>query len=221
MKKYAVIVAGGSGSRMKSATPKQFLLLHNRPVLFYTMEAFLKAFSDLQVILVLPEDFVEDGNVLAEQSSDAGRIQIAPGGKTRFDSVKKGLELVKEESIVFVHDGVRCLVSTDLIRSCYLQAKEKGSAIPAIPVTDSVRVLTANGSQPLNRDLLRAVQTPQTFQSAIILKAFDQPYRQSFTDEATVAEAAGFAVHLVEGDKRNIKITLPEDLLIAENLMRE
>ncbi len=221
MKKYAVIVAGGSGSRMKASTPKQFILLGEKPVLYYTIEAFLTSFSDLQIILVLPPDFVEDGRAMAELSSDAGRVQMASGGISRFDSVKNGLALVKESSIVFVHDGVRCLVSPDLIHRCYNQAMEKGSAIPAIPVTDSVRVLTANGSQPLNRDLLRAVQTPQTFRSDIILQAFEQPYRQSFTDEATVAEAAGFNIHLIEGDKRNIKITLPEDLLIAERLMRE
>ncbi|MBX3240785.1 MAG: 2-C-methyl-D-erythritol 4-phosphate cytidylyltransferase [Chitinophagaceae bacterium] len=219
MKKYAVIVAGGSGSRMKTATPKQFLLLNNKPVIFYTIEVFLKAFADLQIILVLPAGFAEDGDLLTDLSSDASRIQVVAGGDTRFDSVKKGLEQVKEESIVFVHDGVRCLVTTALIQSCYAQALEKGSAIPAIPVTDSVRVLTAKGSQPLNRDLLRAVQTPQTFRSTIILKAFEQPYRAAFTDEATVAEAAGFEVFLIEGDKRNIKITLPEDLLIAENLL--
>lgn len=221
MKKYAVIVAGGSGSRMKSATPKQFLLLKNKPVLFYTIEVFLKAYTDLRVILVLPEQFVEDGNVLAEQSSDAGRVQIVAGGQKRFDSVKQGLRHVKEESIVFVHDGVRCLVTTTLIQSCYLQALEKGSAIPAIPVTDSVRVLTADGSQPLNRDLLRAVQTPQTFKSTILLQAFEQPYEERFTDEATVVEAAGFDIALIPGDKRNIKITLPEDLLMAEKLLGE
>jgi len=219
MKKYAVIVAGGNGSRMKTATPKQFLLLHNKPVLFYTIEVFLKAFSDLEIILVLPPDFVEDGYIMTELSSDAARIKLTAGGKTRFESVKKGLELVKEESVVFVHDGVRCLVSAALIRACYEQAMEKGSAVPAVAVTDSVRVLTARGSQPLNRDLLRAVQTPQTFRSSILLKAFEQPYREAFTDEATVAEAAGFEIHLIEGDKKNIKITLPEDLLIAENLL--
>ncbi len=221
MKKYAVIVAGGSGSRMKTTTPKQFLLLKGRPVLFHTIEVFLKAFSDLEIILVLPQDFAADGDILTEQSSDASRIQIVAGGKTRFDSVKNGLALVKEESVVFVHDGVRCLINTRLIQACYNQALEKGSAIPAIPVTDSVRVLTTKGSQPLNRDLLRAVQTPQTFKSAVILKAFEQPFQESFTDEATVAEAAGFDIMLIEGDKRNIKITLPEDLLIAENLLNE
>jgi len=221
MLKYAVIVAGGSGDRMNSAIPKQFLPLDGKPVLLHTIETFLQAFNDLEIILVLPEKFMRDGNTIVEQASDPKRIQIATGGNSRFHSVKNGLKLVTENAIVFVHDAVRCLVTTNLIKKCYESALENGNAIPAIPLTDTVRMETDDGSVVIDRSKLRIIQTPQTFFSNLLLKAFELEYDKSFTDEATVAEKFGIKIHLVPGEDENIKLTRPIDILIAEKLLRE
>ncbi|MEP7255224.1 MAG: 2-C-methyl-D-erythritol 4-phosphate cytidylyltransferase [Ferruginibacter sp.] len=221
MKKFAVIVAGGSGSRMNNAIPKQFLLLNGKPVLYYTINTFLKAYDDLQIILVLPEEFSAAGKEIVDAFFDHRRIKTAFGGRTRFHSVQNGLQLVNEESIVFVHDAVRCLVSVDLVRRCYDAAMENGSAIPVIDCKDSVRLLTAEGNEALERNTIKLVQTPQTFHSKILLPAFNIDYKDKFTDEATVVEAFGLKVNLVEGEENNFKITRPVDLLLAERLLAE
>ena len=221
MLKYAVIVAGGSGNRMNSAIPKQFLPLNGKPVLSYTIETFLNAFNDLQIVLVLPEKFMRDGNAIVEGTSDSKRIQIATGGNTRFHSVKNGLKLVTENAIVFVHDAVRCLVTKSLINRCYEAALENGNAIPAVPLSDTVRMSTVDGSVVIDRSKLQIIQTPQTFFSNLLLKAFEQEYDTSFTDEATVAEKFGIKIHLVPGEDENIKLTRPIDLVIAENLLKQ
>jgi 2-C-methyl-D-erythritol 4-phosphate cytidylyltransferase len=220
MTKYAVIVAGGTGTRMGSAVPKQFMLLNGKPVLLHTIETFLRVYADLQIILVLPAPFEEEGRQLVLQSTAPSRVQIVPGGATRFHSVQNGLKKINETSVVFVHDAVRCLVTEALIRRCYEQALIKGNAIPAVAVNDSIRMMEGNRTKVVDRSRLLAVQTPQTFRSEIILPAFEQPYKEAFTDEATVAEAAGHEVFMIEGEKANIKITLPADLLIAEQLIR-
>lgn len=219
MKKYAVIVAGGNGTRMGSAVPKQFLQLKGKPLLWYTLETFLRAFDDLFIILVIPADFEAEGGKLIRQTTAPSRIRMVAGGATRFHSVQNGLQQIEEESVVFVHDGVRCLLTEKLIRRCYNQALEKGSAIPAVAVSDSIRMAEGNTTRAIDRNLLLAVQTPQTFRSEIILPAFRQAYSEAFTDEATVAEAAGHKVFMIEGEKANIKITLPADLVIAEQLI--
>ena len=219
MNKFAVIVAGGTGNRMNSSVPKQFLLLNGKPVLFYTLHTFLKAYDDLQVILVLPEEYVSAGQEIIDAFFDYKRIQITVGGRTRFHSVQNGLQLVTEESIVFVHDAVRCLVSANLIHRCYAAAIENGSAIPVIDSKDSVRLLSDDGNEAIERNNIKLVQTPQTFHSKIILPAFNIDYKDKFTDEATVVEAYGLKVQLVEGEENNIKITRPIDLVIAENFL--
>ena len=219
MKKFAVIVAGGTGNRMNSSVPKQFLLLNGKPVLYYTLHTFLKAYDDLQVILVLPEEYIAAGQEIIDAFFDYKRIQITVGGRTRFHSVQNGLQLVTEESIVFVHDAVRCLVSADLIHRCYAAAIENGSAIPVIDSKDSVRLLSEDGNEAIERNNIKLVQTPQTFHSKIILPAFNIDYKDKFTDEATVVEAYGLKVQLVEGEENNIKITRPIDLVIAENFL--
>ncbi len=222
MNKYAVIVAGGSGSRMGAAIPKQFLLLKGRAVLWYTLETFLSAYEDLQIILVLPVEHTETGLSLARVTRDPGRIRLVSGGLTRFESVRNGLELVSPDSLVAVHDGVRCLVSARLIQRCFEQAAGLGSAIPVIACRDSVRRVEGTEaaiSSPVDRSALRLVQTPQTFRSEVLLPAFRVPYHPGFTDEATVVEASGTAVHLIEGEDNNIKITTPIDLVIAESLL--
>lgn len=221
MKKFAVIVAGGSGSRMNSSTPKQFLLLNGKPVLYYTLHTFLEAYDDLEVILVLPEEYSAAGKEIVDAFFDRNRIRTAFGGRTRFHSVQNGLQLVHEESIVFVHDAVRCLVSVDLVHRCYEAALENGSAIPVIDCKDSVRSVTEDGNEALERDSIKLVQTPQTFHSKILLPAFNIDYKDKFTDEATVVEAFGLKVKLVEGEENNFKITRPIDMLIAEKLLKE
>ncbi len=219
MKKYAIIVAGGMGSRMKVNMPKQFLHLKNKPILFYTLDTFLKSFEELQIILVLPQDYIEAGQEIINEYFNQDRIKITVGGDTRFQSVKNGLQLITEDSIVFVHDGVRCLLSVDLIHRCYQSAVEFGSAIPVINSKDSVRLVLEQGNEALERDRVKLVQTPQTFQSKILLPAFGVDYQDKFTDEATVVEAFGMKVHLVVGEEQNIKITQPIDLLLAEGIM--
>jgi 2-C-methyl-D-erythritol 4-phosphate cytidylyltransferase len=221
MQKYAVIVAGGSGKRMGTEIPKQFLLLKGKPVLFYTIEAFLKAFAEIKIILVLPEEHLELGKEIVDGYFDAKQIQITQGGETRFHSVSNGLKLIEEESIIFVHDGVRCLVSDELIHRCYQTAMETGSAIPVIDCKDSVRMITADGNEPVDRTKLKLVQTPQTFHSKILLPAFAIDYKERFTDEANVVEAFGLKVTLVQGEDTNIKITNPVDLMIAENILEK
>jgi 2-C-methyl-D-erythritol 4-phosphate cytidylyltransferase len=219
MKKFAVIVAGGTGSRMNNSTPKQFLLLRGKPVLYYTMHTFLQAYDDLQIILVLPEDHVAAGQEVIDAFFDYSRIQIAIGGRTRFHSVQNGLQLVNEEGVIFVHDAVRCMVSIDLIRRCYEAAMETGSAIPVVDSKDSVRIITEDGNEALERTNIKLVQTPQTFHSKILLPAYQIDYKDKFTDEATVVEAFGLKVQLVAGEENNFKITRPVDIAIAENLL--
>ncbi|MEO6254008.1 MAG: 2-C-methyl-D-erythritol 4-phosphate cytidylyltransferase [Ferruginibacter sp.] len=219
MKKFAIIVAGGTGTRMNNSTPKQFLLLKGKPVLYYTIHSFLQAYDDLQIILVLPEDHTAAGQEVIDAFFDYERIQLAVGGRTRFHSVQSGLQLVNEECMVFVHDAVRCLVSVDLIRRCYEAAIENGSAIPVIDSKDSVRLVTADDNEALERTAIKLVQTPQTFHSKILLPAYQIDYKDKFTDEATVVEAFGLKVKLVEGEENNFKITRPVDLVIAEHLL--
>ena len=221
MKKIAVIVAGGSGSRMGTSLPKQFLLVNEKPILYYTIKAFLDSYSDMQLILVLPGDYIEMGKEIIDAWFDADRIQVMEGGDTRFQSVKNGLQLVTEEAVVFVHDGVRCLLTPELIRRCYDQALESGTAVPAIACKDSVRLLHDEGNEAVERSRVRLVQTPQTFHSKILLPAFQIDYKDKFTDEATVVEAYGIKISLVEGEEDNIKITHPADLAIAERVLEE
>ncbi len=219
MKKYAVIVAGGNGQRMGSDTPKQFLLLKQKPLLWYTLQSFLQSYDDMHIILVLPKDNITEGESLIKDLNAEARTTITAGGATRFQSVQNGLVWVTEPSIVFVHDGVRCLVTKELIHRCYEQAIEKGSAIPAIAATDSIRIIEDGTHKVADRNHVRIIQTPQTFLSSILLPAFKNEYKDSFTDEATVVEASGQEVFLIDGDHENIKITRPADLLIAERIL--
>jgi 2-C-methyl-D-erythritol 4-phosphate cytidylyltransferase len=169
--------------------------------------------------LVLPQDHLAAGQNIVNEYFNSDRIKITAGGKTRFHSVQNGLQLIKEESVVFVHDGVRCLLSVDLIHRCYQSAVEYGSAIPVVNSKDSVRLVLEKGNEALERDKVKLVQTPQTFQSKILLPAFATGYHDQFTDEATVVEAFGMKVHLIEGEEQNIKITQPIDLLLAEGII--
>jgi 2-C-methyl-D-erythritol 4-phosphate cytidylyltransferase len=237
MKKYAIIVAGGSGVRMGTAVPKQFLLLHGRPVLWYTLETFLGAYEDMEIVLVVAEAHLETAGELIRGLAGVERIRLASGGDTRFHSVRNGLEKIKEgiggglpgidgdaggkeeQVVIFVHDGVRCLVSKELIQRCYEQAVQLGSAIPVIDCSDSVRLAEDVGSKSIDRSRIKLVQTPQTFRSDILLPAYMQDRQEAFTDEATVIEMAGHPVHLIEGEMTNIKITTAIDLAVARHLL--
>lgn len=219
MKKYAVIVAGGSGQRMGTQVPKQFLLLHGKPVLWYTLDVFLRAYEDLDIILVAPEEHMETAKVMVYATEAPHRIRMISGGATRWHSVRNGLQPIKEEAVIFVHDGVRCLLSTGLVHNCYEQALKLGSAIPVVDSKDSIRLMTGTDSTALERSRVKLVQTPQTFLSSVLLPAYAQEYRESFTDEASVVEAYGGKVCLITGEVNNIKITTPIDLAIAEKLL--
>lgn len=221
MKKFAVIVAGGMGQRMGVETPKQFLMLRGKPVLWYSINTFLSAYDDMQIILVLPLAHLESGVELRNSFENKDRIQIISGGVSRFHSVQNGLKAIKDKSVVFVHDGVRCLLTKDLIRNCYQQAIEKGSAVPAVSPSDSIRIVDGEKTVVADRSNVRMIQTPQTFKSEIILTAFEQEFNHSFTDEATVVEATGKEIFLIEGEYNNIKITRPIDLVIAEKILEE
>ncbi len=221
MKKIVVITAGGSGSRMGTVLPKQFLLLNDRSILWHNIQAFLSAFSDIQLILVLPADYMTAGIELINEMGLNSQTILVQGGATRFDSVKNGLAKITEPAIIFVHDGVRCLITADLIKRCYNQAIELGTAIPAVAATDSIRIESNGINQSIDRNKIRIIQTPQTFDSNILLPAFQQPYQETFTDEASVVEANGGKVNLIEGDNQNLKITRPIDLIIAAQILAD
>ena len=221
MKKVAVIVAGGTGSRMQADQPKQFLPLLGEPILVHTLKTFSKTYPDIRLIVVLPAAHFEDGQKLIT-TYYREKVEFAQGGDTRFQSVKNGLALLTEqEAIVFVHDAVRCLLTTTLIQRCFEAALKTGSAIPVVPAKDSIRLVTSAGQQVLNREEVMLVQTPQTFLSSWLLPAFQTTYEPSFTDEATVVEKAGKKVNLITGEVSNIKITQPVDLLIATQWLTE
>ncbi len=219
MKKTAIIVAGGTGQRMGTALPKQFLAIEGKSILLQTIDQFVSAFSDINFVIVLPADYIHEGENLIVASGLSQSFQFVAGGDTRFQSVKNGLAQADPASIVFVHDAVRCLLTPDLIQRCYQQAVEKGSAIPAVSSTDTVRIIEGTKHHVVDRANVMMIQTPQTFNAAILKKAFEQAYQPSFTDEANVLEASGKEVYLIEGEHENIKITRPLDLAIAEYIL--
>ena len=220
IRKYAVIVAGGRGLRMGAAVPKQFLPILGKPILCYAIQAFAATIRGIHIILVLPPDQLNSAKTVLKSYLGNIDVTTVAGGDTRYESVQHGLKKVNNDGVVFVHDGVRPLLSQDLIQRCYQQTISKGSAIPVIPVTDSIRMIENGVSHPITREHLRIVQTPQTFMTSIILPAFQQEYQASFTDEANVVEAYGTPVHLIDGAMDNIKVTTPEDMLIAETLLK-
>jgi len=221
MKKYAVIVAGGSGTRMGTTVPKQFLHLKGKPLLWYTLETFLKAYDDIEIILVIADDYLDIAKKILLSIPSTQPVSLVTGGQTRFHSVKNGLQKINEQSIVFVHDGVRCLLSSDLIHRCYAVAMEHGNAIPAIHPVDSIRIESHGGNRAINRNMIHIIQTPQTFQSDVLKAGYEQPYEDSFTDEASVVEKLGIKIHLLEGEETNIKITRPIDIFMAERILEE
>lgn len=210
-----IIVAGGIGTRMGGPIPKQFLLLKGKPLLCWTIEAFRAYDAAMPIVLVLPEQQLTVWRTLCIGHHFHVEHTVVAGGEERFHSVENGLAQVSHDGLVAVHDGVRPLVSTELIGRCFDAAEEHGAAIPVVPISSSVRELTAEGSRALDRSQLRAVQTPQCFRAELLREAFDQPYDPAFTDEATLVQRTGAYVHLVNGDDRNIKVTTPLDLQVV------
>ena len=218
---YIIIVAGGKGLRMGSDIPKQFLPVGGKPVLMRTLERFREYAEDLQIILVLPKAQQDYWHDLCQKYDFKIKYWLADGGETRFHSVQNGLAKIPDdaEGVVGVHDGVRPFPSIDVIRNCYETARTAKAVIPVIPVVETVRHLQGNTSETVPRNDYRLVQTPQTFDIQLLKAANKQPYNDGFTDDASVVEAFGFNITLVEGNRENIKITTPYDLKIAEVLI--
>ena len=220
MKKYAIIVAGGKGLRMGGELPKQFFPVEGRPVLMRTLDAFHAFDSAMEIILVLPRDHQPYWQELCAEYQFAVPHRIADGGATRFHSVQSGLALADEaEALIAVHDGVRPFVSPEVIEACYREAEAHGAVVPVIPIVETVRHLLLGGSETVSRDAYRLVQTPQTFRASLLRRAYEQPFCEAFTDDASVVEALGHVVHLVEGNRENIKLTTPYDLIVAKALV--
>ena len=215
---YVIIVAGGKGLRMGGEVPKQFLPVAGVPVLMRTMRRFQEYSPELKIVLVLPKAQQDYWLELCRQQQFSVPYLLADGGPTRFHSVQNGLALVPDdaEGVVGVHDGVRPFVDVSVIRECYETARLTGAAIPVVPVVETLRHLT-EGTKP--RDDYRLVQTPQTFSIPLLKNANRQPYNDGFTDDASVVEAYGHTITLVDGNRENIKITTPYDLRIAEALI--
>jgi len=216
MNKYAIVVAGGKGLRMESKVPKQFLLLVEKPILMHTLEAFQKAIEGIAIVLVLPSDQIETWKLLVKKHSFNVDHRIVAGGKDRFNSVKNGLTEIPEDSLVAIHDGVRPLISKDVIVRSFEGAAVYGNAIVSVALKESLREVDQEGNKSVDRGAFRLIQTPQTFKSSLIKKAFSNASHSEFTDDAGVLENAGVKIHLIEGDYKNIKITTREDLLFAE-----
>lgn len=216
MKYYAIIVAGGTGSRMNNSTPKQFMLLDRKPILMHTIAAFHACSLNPEIILVLNIHQHEEWEALCRQNHFNVPHQVIKGGEERFHSVKNGLKVIKGAAVVAIHDAVRPLVSPDLIARTFQGAQEHGNAVAGLQPTDSVRMLVDAGTtSAIDRSKLFLIQTPQTFKIEQLRKAYQQPYRNEFTDDASVVERAGFQVHVIPGERENIKVTFKEDLVIA------
>ena len=222
MDRYAILVAGGKGLRMGSDIPKQFLPLRERPVLMHTIDVFRRTYPDIHIILVLPREQQDYWRQLCGQHDYDVEVCVADGGETRFHSVRNGLSQIPDgaRGVVGVHDGVRPFVSPEAIRRCYEAAEEFGAVVPVVPVVETVRQLLADGSSmTVDRNAYRLVQTPQTFDIQLLKKAYGQPFDPFFTDDASVVEAMGHPIKLVEGNNENIKLTNPADLKLAEGMV--
>jgi 2-C-methyl-D-erythritol 4-phosphate cytidylyltransferase len=219
---YIIIVAGGKGLRMGSDIPKQFLPIGGKPVLMRTLERFREYSEDLQIILVLPEAQQDYWQDICQKYNFQVEYLLANGGQTRFHSVQNGLALVPDdaEGVVGVHDGVRPFPSIEVIRNCFETARTAKAVIPVIPVVETVRHLEKEGSVTVPRGDYRLVQTPQTFDIQLLKAANRQPYDDGFTDDASVVESYGYQITLVEGNRENIKITTPYDIIVAEALCK-
>jgi 2-C-methyl-D-erythritol 4-phosphate cytidylyltransferase len=221
LEKWMIIVAGGKGKRMQAETPKQFLNIAGRPILMHTLKNISDYSADIKIIVALPDPFIDFWNSLCKRHNFSIPHQISPGGETRFQSVKNSLNWISSGSLAAVHDGVRPLVSHSTLNNVFKKAEESGNAIPVVKINESIRKFLGNGSIPVNRTEYRIIQTPQCFYSDLLMRAYQQEYHESFTDDATVVEALGEKINLVDGNFENIKITRPGDLKFAEALIKQ
>lgn len=215
-KKYAIIVAGGKGERMGADIPKQFLCIANKPILHYSIDAFYAYDPSIEIIVVLPEQHISVWEEICKDHNLTISYTIVAGGTERFYSVKNGLACVTKPGLVAIHDGVRPLVSHNVIADGFACAQTYGGAIPVVESIDSLRLCKDETHSPINRNQIKRVQTPQVFQTEALLKAYNQEFNLQFTDDASVFEHAGFSIRLFTGDEKNIKITNSIDLLIAD-----
>jgi len=218
---YALIVAGGKGTRIKSKLPKQFLELNGLPILMHTINAFVRYSSSVRIIVVLPEDDFDIWTALCEKFNFTIPHILQRGGETRFQSVKNGLDKIEGNGLVAIHDGVRPLVSEDIIGASFRLAAVHQSAVAAVRLKESIRMTDQDNTKAMDRSRFRLIQTPQTFQADLIKKAYQQKEDPSMTDDASVAERDGHVISLFEGSYENIKITTPEDLIVAEALLKQ
>jgi 2-C-methyl-D-erythritol 4-phosphate cytidylyltransferase len=220
-REYALIVAGGKGTRIKSDVPKQFLELNGLPILMHTIAAFYRYSQNIQVIVVIPEDDFSVWENLCVKHSFQRTVVLQKGGDTRFQSVRNGLAQISGEGLVAIHDGVRPLVNEDIIAASFRLAAVHKSAVASVRLKESIRITDQDTTRSADRSRFRLIQTPQTFQVELIKKAYESKEDPSLTDDASVAERAGHLISLFEGSYENIKITTPEDLIIAEALLRD
>ena len=224
---FAIIVAGGSGKRMNSAVPKQFLLVNEKPILMHTIEKFQQSSFHPKIVLVLAESDLPLWKKLVSEYNFASPHEVVKGGKERFFSVKNGLDFVakqineSEESIIAIHDAVRPLVSVNTIDLCYINAMKNGNAVAAIPCKDSVRIQNGDKNSAIPRESVYLVQTPQTFKYKELKESYLKDYNTHFTDDASVVEANHYPIFIEQGDQFNIKITFPEDIILAEAFLKQ
>lgn len=213
---YIIIVGGGTGKRMNAGQPKQFIPIHNKTILQHTLEAFHKFDPTFKYIVVLPETSIDFWKSHVKIKKITIPHAVIAGGKERFHSVRNALVSIHGKGIVAVHDAVRPFVSKQTLKNCFEGVKKAGNAVPFLDVNDSIRIVTARGSEAVNRSLVKRIQTPQCFRLEDLKKAYEQEYNPNFTDDASVAESIGIKINLVQGNDENIKITTPFDLELAE-----
>lgn len=219
MKKSVIITAGGSGKRMQQSLPKQFILLNGKPILQHTIEKFRLFDPNIFMVVVLPMKQINFWKELCQTNGYSIDYEIAVGGEERFHSIQHGVKFCPKDGVIAVHDAVRPLVSIKTIDRCFKKAESLGAAIPVLPVNDSLRRLDGDTSTHVQRGSYRIVQTPQCFEAGLLHKAYKQDYKSNFTDDASLVEQLGQTIHLVDGNNENIKITSPNDLLIAESYL--
>lgn len=219
MQKYAIIVAGGAGRRFGADLPKQFVLLEGKPILLHTLETFYRYSTDLKIVLVLPQEQIRMWNDICTQYGVDIPHETVAGGSERFFSVKNGLCLVPNAALVAIHDGVRPFVNLDVIDRAFTSAETNGVAVPVIPLNESIRLCQDNKNTAFDRNKIKIVQTPQVFLSTLLKEAYNQPFSENFTDDASVVEAMGKKISFVEGNVENIKITTQFDLAVGKAII--
>lgn len=220
LKKYVIIVAGGAGARMNLPIPKQFTLLLGKPIILHAIAPFIEAYPDIEIIIGLPKIYIQAWSDLAKEHGFDKQVTVIEGGESRFQTVKNCLAAIKEDGIVGIHDAARPLVSVKTIIAGFKAAEMYGSAVPAIPMYDSIRQIDSALNLAVDRSKYCLIQTPQCFRTEIIQRGYKKDYKFTFTDDATVVESLGERIHLVDGHSDNIKITTPRDIIIAEALMK-